>query len=285
MYKYLFKNWRFRQYVKAGDFALALRKAHQQAGTGEAVFDGRNVGPVKLRHDAPKTRPSAVASSPARTHMCLPDDLRLPEECIRALVDFTRGQVESASWNHASFSSENAETSADWAAKVLQAQEPVIDKGNLAMGFRLINACFDQYRAIIIAQPPNLFSHTLSAILLFSKVGNALANEFIRYIASLYVIVLGPHHPNSRLWSALRRGGIAAVRRCGAVLYDAQYKLLIECPSSDKPHLSYQRLDILRFFHTAGLLTLRETQRAIEEIVDDVAADVTFACYTIDNLL
>lgn len=300
MYKYHFKNWGFRKYVKGGDVAMALRRVHRRAVAGEAVFDlARDVDPVELHHSSlQKTRPHGLrglkavmtqsgnrplASSPIRTHMRLPDDFKLSEECIRSLVDFTRGQLESARWSHASFD-ENADTSADWTAKVLQAQE-VIEKGNLAMGFRLINACFDQYRAIITAQPPNLFSHTLSAILLLSKVGDALANEFIRYIASLYVIVLGPHHPNSRMWSALRRGGIAAVRRYGAVLYDAQYKLLMDCASLPKPHLSYQRLDTLRFFYTAGLLTLAETQTAIEKVVDTVAADVTFSCYTVDNLL
>lgn len=152
------------------------------------------------------------------------------------------------------------------------------------MGFHLINACFDQYRAILTAQLPNLFSHTMSTILLLSKVGNALANEFIRYIASLYVIVLGPHHPISRMWSALRRGGIATVRRYGAVLYGAQYKLLMDCAGLPKPHLSYQRLDTLRVLYTAGLLTLKVTQAAIEKVVDTVAADVTFSCYTVDNL-
>lgn len=61
--------------------------------------------------------------------------------------------------------------------------------------------------------------------------------------------------------------------------------MLVDCLSLDKPPSSYRRPDVLSFSYTAGLLTLIKAQRAIEPIVDNAAADVTFSCYTIDNPL
>ncbi|KAI0122980.1 Clr5 domain-containing protein [Xylariales sp. AK1849] len=236
---------------------------------------------AQVRRGGSSTRAPSTSTTSLPSILRAPDVLRLPEECIRAVLDYTHNRLETRAW---SFSDDNAEQTgvSEWFNKAVVAKE-TIQRGNIQAGFRMLQICFQQYQLLALDGRPELFQKTLGLAFILLEVGSDLAESFIRYTASLCSIVLGGNHPLSRIWRALRASGIPGLRRYAMAILQAQCGILMNHLGPRNKFLAVMNLETARSYHRFGVIQMSTAKELIQSLVDDMMADISY--WTMDFVL
>ncbi|KAK8042420.1 hypothetical protein PG994_012903 [Apiospora phragmitis] len=213
---------------------------------------------------------------PVRT----PDVLRLPEECARCILDWTNERFENRAWN----------ASNDWGMELgpklglWTNQAGVARRWSYAATLRPVSICFQQYQSIVrTEQPPEILLKTLIVAFYMLQAGPELGASFVRYSASLFPIVLGENHPISRIWHHINTLGVTAIRPYLWMILQAWWESLKQRLGTRHKELAVHRLELIRSLHRFGGLSMMSAKAGIEQMVDDMAADVKY--WTLDYVM
>ncbi|KAK8051751.1 Clr5 domain-containing protein [Apiospora rasikravindrae] len=247
--------------------------------------------------DAAATRLSSMQSAAARLlhHRAnsppqvplpvrMPDVLRLPEECARCILDWTNERFENRAWNASNdWGMELGPKMGLWTNQAGVAREVVL-RGDTEAGFRMVQICFQQYQSIIrTEQPPEMLLKTLIVAFYMLQAGPELGASFVRYSASLFPIVLGENHPISRIWHHINALGVEAIRPYLWTILQAWWESLKQRLGTRHKELAVHRLELIRSLHRFGGLPMMSAKAGIQQMVDDMAADVKY--WTLDYVM
>lgn len=282
MYKNRFRRWGLTKYLKADQARQALEDA-DQGKIAVPFIRGRMTGGRRLRRElyrklpvefATLTRPAAASSgvlalprnpSPLATRIDAPTGLNYAEICLNAVLEYSRIQFQKVAWDRTSEYSVD-DYSETWQNKVI-ASFGLITNGRVKNGFRLIDLCLRNYRTEIATNHPCLLIETYSTIVYLTSKLPDLAETILRYIAGLCHVSLGPYHPYTRLWGALRSLGIEQIRRLAAVVIQAQLNEFETWFDPGAEFLCIQRIDAARQTHCYGSLSLAETEAEFSKAI------------------
>ncbi|KAK8028374.1 Clr5 domain-containing protein [Apiospora marii] len=217
---------------------------------------------------------------PVRT----PDVLRLPEECARCILDWTSERFETRAWNASNdWGMELGPKLGLWTNQAGVAREVVL-RGDTEAGFRMVQICFQQYQSIIqTEQPPEMLLKTLIVAFYMLQAGPELGASFVRYSASLFPIILGKTHPISRIWHHINTLGVLAIRPYLWTILQAWWESLKQRLGTRHKELAVHKLELIRSLHRFGGISMMSAKSGIEQMVDDMAADVKY--WTLDYVM
>jgi hypothetical protein len=307
MYKGRFKAWDLRKgRVRRGEDPKRRPASERSGASGMNVVHVTHsgfVGPIKVQRSSTRAKLVGQAKSttsgtgdqiylpgissfawsdksPTRTpspllsHVIAPESLRMPEDCVRAILDYTTSRFETGMWK---FTDEDVETEevdvCDWSAKAIVATE-TIQRGDTKAGFRMVQICLQQYRSLVLSGHPLLFHKSLSVMFYLLLVGSDLAASFVRYSASLCSITLGERHPLTRLWSVLRSVDLARIRQYANVILEAQCDIFLDQFGPRNKYVAVVRLETARLCHKFGVMSASAATGLIEKIREFIASDV-----------
>lgn len=238
-------------------------------------------------------QPLTPAASPAMALMAAPPGpstplqgpglLWLPDECIRAVLDWTNSRFESGVWNDANgWGVEAGPRMGVWTNHAALAKE-VVQSGDMS-GFRMVQICFAQYAAIVRAEEPaEMLAKTLVVAFYMTQAGPEVGEAFVRYSASLLPLTLGEHHPLSRIWRAIGAHGLDGIRPYLARILGAQFDLVRHySPPRDKG-VAVAELEYTRNLHRLRAISGAAARAKIGAIVDRMSADIKY--WTLDYVL
>ncbi|KAK8080303.1 Clr5 domain-containing protein [Apiospora hydei] len=213
-----------------------------------------------------------------------PDILRLPEECARCILDWTNERFENQAWNASNdWGMELGPKMGLWTNQAGVAREVVL-RGDTEAGFRMVQICFQQYQSIIrTEQPPEMLLKTLIVAFYMLQAGPELGASFVRYSASLFPIVLGENHPISRIWHHINALGVVSIRPYLWMILQAWWESLKQRLGTRHKELAVHRLELIRSLHRFGGLSMMSAKAGIQQMVDDMAADVKY--WTLDYVM
>ncbi|KAI1849478.1 hypothetical protein JX266_004973 [Neoarthrinium moseri] len=196
----------------------------------------------------------------------------LPEECMRAITDFTRNRFDS---QDRSFYVVVDSEPTNWANQALVAKE-AIQRGNVQAGFRMLHICAEQYKLLALEGHPELVQKTLGVAFYLLEIGSDLFEAFMRYTASICSAVLGQNHPLSRLWYALWRSGVRGIQDNAMAVMKAQCDVFTEHLGSRNKWLACIYLEVARSYHRFKLIPVTEAEAMIEETSHLIASDIQY---------
>lgn len=308
MYKSRFKTWELRKTRAGLEAGPKRRAAGRRTGTSGkdvvGVTHSGLVGPIKVQRSSKRAelpgRKSATASgagdqiylagtspyiwrsnnssprrtpSPSSSSVTAPDSLRLPEGCVRAILDFTTSRFDTETWKFSDEEAECEDSLCEWSNKTLVATE-TIQRGNTKAGFRMLQICLQQYRSLVLSGHPLLFHKSLGAMFYLSQVGPDLAACFVRYAASLCSIYLGDRHPLTRLFVVLRSLDLPKIRQYARVLLQAECDIFLDRFGTENKYVAVIRVLNSRVFQKFGVIPLSVATTLISSIRDKMAEDI-----------
>ena len=195
-----------------------------------------------------------------------PDDLRLTQQSLRAVLDYTSNRVRKGVWDPTGSPYEAEDHAENWHNKVFQATG-MIQRGKYREGFRLLDICYKNYTHQLDAEHPLLIIETYTSVLHLARIELALAHSLVRYLAGLCRIRLGARHPFARFWAALQAMGPAQVRQAVGAVTQAQFALLEDYFAPGAEFLIIQNVDSARTLREAGCIPLSSAESIIERAI------------------
>ncbi|KAI1334727.1 Clr5 domain-containing protein [Xylariaceae sp. FL0016] len=220
MYKYHFNKWGLQKNVKHRQSSEQSRRAaagksmkpfvHEwklNKGGDEAtsvlassrslmVSATRGSGTI-LR--VPTRTPSPAPRIPMR--LDVPDILRLPEECLHIIQEYTRGFHDSPLIKDRDAA---PPLLLQWPTHMARAAT-TIRLGSIHHGFRLISVCFQEYRDLMLIHNPLFVIYTFLALYGLLSTGAGLTTSLLNYAVEMSRVLLGPRHPLHLLFIKLRQ--------------------------------------------------------------------------------
>jgi hypothetical protein len=284
IYKSRFRKWGLSRNLKVGQ----TKQARQEVKQGKItvpLIRGRLAGAQKLRRElcrklpieyATLTRKSDAArsnvvamlriSSPLATRVDAPADFKYTEACFRAIVEYSRTQFEKVAWDRTSDSLERDDSNT-WQNK-LHVCVALVNAGKMKDAFRFIDLCLRNYNVEITRNHPALIMQTFTTILVLNSYLPDLAEMILKCVASQCSVLLGPHHPYTRLYRALRYLGMENIRRMAAPVFQAQLNEFEAWFRPDAEFICSRRLDSARKAHVYGTLPLDVAQAQISKAIE-----------------
>ena len=195
-----------------------------------------------------------------------PDELRLTQQSLRAVLDYTSNRVQKGVWDPTGAAYEAEDHAENWHNKVFEATG-IIQRGRYRDGFRLLDICYRNYTTQLEHEHPLLVIETYTSVLHLTQVDPTLGASLVRYLAGLCRIRLGAGHPFARFWAALQAMGPAQVRRAVGAVTQAQFALLEEHFRPGAEFLIIQNVDSARTLREAGCIPLAAAEAIIERAV------------------
>jgi hypothetical protein len=272
MYKSRFFKWGLKKNLKADQINQARQDARQGTLT-VPLIRGRVVGAKTLKRELSRKLPikyatlargsqesiaagageltavpvRAVSPSPMAARVDAPKQFRYAEDCFKAVLEYTRVQFQREAWDRMSDYNLDDYTKT-WQNKMIVSYS-MVQSGKVKDGFRLIDLCLRNYRAEIANNDPDMIIATYNTILgLYINLPD-LANVVLRYIAGFCLASLGPYHPFTRLWSALRSLGLEQLRHLAGAITMAQLNEFETWFRPDAEMLCTRRVDCARQAH------------------------------------
>ncbi|KAH6657363.1 Clr5 domain-containing protein [Truncatella angustata] len=280
MYKQRFHQWDFRKNLKAGE----VKKYKVQTAAGHEthlpVVHGRKLGSKRLKSLVVKSNKSLSRSpgsessygtptpttpgpaTPLPGTISAPDDVRLAENSIRAVVAYSRTQLNDQLWNLANYD-EKLTGTYFWSQGINLAAYKIAEKRDLAANFQVLNKSCDEFRSVLKKQDPLLVWATYNAILQLSNVGEDIAKSFAKLAAGLSQIHFGRSHPMTVLWSSVRRMSVQDVQKLALPITDAQFGLFHDDSRPGNSFWPKHTINVAKKLHDLGLITPEQTHQKL----------------------
>ncbi|KAI1083227.1 Clr5 domain-containing protein [Whalleya microplaca] len=306
MYKIRFKKWGVHKNLRAEQVGKLLVQQGRRAAVGKtsvAFVHGRRidrdrlhaylqrVSPARRRElesvlsgyqepgenridwDIVCRTPSPEPSPPPYLppHLDAPDDLRLPEECMRIVHNYVYGAVDNALWqitpNRELVFPARART---WLDPVSCARQLLLT-GYTKEGFRMLRISFDHYRDVIHRQEPSLLIETCLGLGALLQTGPGLPEALINYACEMARIVLGPMHPLNLILSRMKRAGPSGVAPYAAIVMQSYIRAISGASRVNPTYLA----TIYRAMVSSEFMEKEAAHRSVQELVRELEADRT----------
>ncbi|KAM0813192.1 putative Clr5 domain-containing protein [Seiridium cardinale] len=266
MYKTRFNKWGLQKTLRFQQVGELLRQNTDRAAAGKEsvrLIRGKPVDDKRLRkylRSLPPDRHSQLAElvhgqtatpgtaqSPASAVSCRtpspgpslshlfplrpPDQLRIPEETITSMRTYVRGSLDSGLWTLDPNNIVRAGPLFNfW--NLGQTAKRLLGAGQTKQAFQVLQNCFHEYKALLLAQSPSLYLYTYIVALTFADGYPDLYTAFLRYITNLSSIVFSESHPLCAMFGNMLRMDPTAARESVIALTQAYIHLCQITPES-----------------------------------------------------
>jgi hypothetical protein len=244
MYKSHFTSWGISKNLTARNVPTMLHKlATTDNPKKDLVIQGQKVPQAKVERFLKRTLNDRAALSRVKklaalerksrlvaradpiptlpTSIDLPDHLRLPEAVIHISHQFIAGGCEGIWAQNKTTRCVASPATIDWNCKTFAAVA-LTQRGEWEQAFDVLNNCFDQFKILLAAPTPGLFS---DLYILLIGLPRDIATKLLEYAAQFSRIVLPGNHPLSLALTKLNQAGIDKVHEHAWVILSSHLRI------------------------------------------------------------
>lgn len=182
-----------------------------------------------------------------------PEDMLLPEKCGFLIRQYFSGAFDLGIWNltQPQWLTTNRQV-VDWYNRVSLAHGKLAS-GQTKQAFKVLHACFDEYKTLLSLQDPRLVIYTLNAIFT-SRDFPEIVQTLLKHAQNLSRIMYTTYHPLHQIIALLCRMGQARIMDNARHLVDCQVASLQKHLPADNDFFKSVAISAQRTLAVNGLI-------------------------------